>query len=329
MACVSAGYVALAFATNLWQVAAIYGLCFSAGALICTLAGNTLVSNWFIVHRGRALGIAAAGVSAAGFIAPPLASGSLNLLGLRDTCLAVAVLMACSLPFIQWLTIDKPEDIGLLPDNMRSSAAIEEEAGDSDGASSLRALLGTSLFWKVAAPLAIVMAISVVMVINLVPIAQELGIARQSASYLSSVAAAFALAGMLVCGRLFDALSQRTAVLLTVFALSIACLMFIGRPTYPIMIAASVVLGLGFGAATLLVPLLPAKNFGRKAFTLAFGAITPVIVVLQVVGFPFFGRIHDIHGSYDLALQISVVVLAIAALIGCLLPGSRRSRTAL
>ena len=66
-----AGYVGISLATDFNQVLIIFGVLIApANVLIGPVAMTVLLARWFARRRGRALGIAIAGISAGGFFFP-------------------------------------------------------------------------------------------------------------------------------------------------------------------------------------------------------------------------------------------------------------------
>src|SRR5262249_61574220 len=94
---------------------------------------------WFVARRGRALGIATAGISAGGIVFAPLAQYLITHLGWRRAyvVLAVLVLVLVLPPVLAFMRRD-PADLGLLPDGeppagrdrtQASRRAVHGEAG--------------------------------------------------------------------------------------------------------------------------------------------------------------------------------------------------------
>src|SRR5262249_17826012 len=60
---------------------------------IGALPNNTAVARWFVARRGRALGIATAGISAGGIVFAPLAQFLITRLGWRDAYAVLGLLV--------------------------------------------------------------------------------------------------------------------------------------------------------------------------------------------------------------------------------------------
>lgn len=316
-AAVGLGYVGLAFAVNWWQVALLYATAFTVGVLVSLLAGATLVSNWFVGRRGLALGIATAGSSFAGGLIPPIAANGIESFGLPATSLVLGVTILLLVPLAWWLTVDRPEAIGLLPDGGSASGV---QASEPEPGWSLRQLLSSARFWIVAVLATITNTVSTVLVVNLVQIAGPISGDRIAAAYLMTYAFISAVIGSVVFGRWFDGRSQRTIALFTLSVTALPCLLlWLLPPSQTLLVVVSVVVGLGIGASLLIFSLLTAINF-RRSFALALGAINPVLMAAFALALPLFGWSFDLDGNYDRALIGFIVVLALTAIVAWRLP---------
>lgn len=316
-AAVGLGYVGLAFAVTWWQVALLYATAFTVGVLVSLLAGATLVSNWFVGRRGLALGIATAGSSFAGGLIPPIAANGIATFGLPATSLALGVTILLLVPLAWWLTVDRPEAIGLLPDGGSASGG---QVSEPEPGWNLRQLLSSARFWIVAVLATITNMVSTVLVVNLVQIAGPISGDRIAAAYLMTYAFTSAVIGSVVFGRWFDGRSQRTIALFTLGVTALPCLLlWLLPPSHALLVVVSVVVGLGIGASLLIFSLLTAINF-RRSFALALGAINPILMAAFALALPLFGWSFDLDGNYDRALIGFMVVLALTAIVAWRLP---------
>lgn len=317
---VAAGYVGLAHAQSLWQIALIYATCFAAGAMIALIAGATLVSNWFVRRRGFAQGIATAGASAAGCLIPPAVTYGFERLGVETTCLLVALAAAALAPAAWKLLVERPDMLGELPDGAAMPAAEPARPGTW----TLSRLIAHPRFWVLAILGALTNAVTGVLAINIMQLAQHAFASRLDASYLMSYSLASALVGAILIGRLFDAQSQRAIALTTLAIAAAPCLLLLGQPGAGVVVVSSLLIGVGVGVAVLAPNVLIARSFGQGDFSLVLGAMNPFIMGGFALALPLFGLAHDVLGSYDTALLCFAAALLLAAALACALPGAAR-----
>jgi MFS family permease len=297
------GYVGLAFATQFWQASLIYFICFSAGMVACNLGGNTLVSNWFSERRGRALGLASAGIATFGFVIPPVATYALAQVGLSETCLYVGAAALCVLPLLAFIIVDRPELKGLLPDGRHTALPVSHEVDSHDSNWTLGRLIRNRRFWSITAIAGLCTAVANTLITNLVPIGLRHDIDPQAVAYLASASAASSMIGGILLGRLFEALSQRAQVQIALALLLLTMGLFtVSGAEYWLLFAAAIALGFAVTGAMLATFLMIGSNFSREAFAPVYGIMNPFLVITFLLGIYFFGFSQDSTGSYQAAL---------------------------
>lgn len=315
----SAGFLAMTQVQTLWQVSLVYAVCWSTGnCLFGTLAANTSVSNWFVAQRGKALGLAAIGMSLGTFSLPPLVSWLIVDYSWRFACGVLSGLIALSLPLIWLWYRNKPEDMGL---NVDGGDDVYAEASSDSGADSWRQVLGSRYFWLITACISICFAGFNGLTVNLIPMAIDQGVDPKTASLLMSVAATFGVIGKLAVGFSADRLGARLALLLPLLALTIACGILWGSPDFTRLLLAAAMIGLSSGGAIPVWGSLIGLFFGRRLFSLVMGMMNPLLVPLIVACAPFVSWVYERNGSYNLALVVILAFIGVAmALIPLLKP---------
>ena len=94
----------------------------------------------------------------------------------------------------------------------------------------------------------------------------------------------------------------------------IGCALLVGDvPGLWFIIAAAMFIGLAAGSEVDLVPYLTARYFGLKSYGKLYGWVFVFFYTGVGFGPPFFGRVFDVYGNYDLALNIAMGALVIGA----------------
>ena len=92
---------AMSFATSLWQLALLFGVCLAVGtAMMGPLASSTVVAKWFRRKLGRAQGLVNMGGPAGGLLFAPIAGVLLASAGWRGTLRCFAAITLCAIPEI-------------------------------------------------------------------------------------------------------------------------------------------------------------------------------------------------------------------------------------
>lgn len=288
---------------------------------IGALPNNTAVARWFVVRRGRALGIATAGISAGGIVFAPLAQYLIGRLGWRDAYVVLALLiLVLVLPLVLGFMRRDPADLGLVPDGMPRSREHAQESlaqVERELEHSLRpeqAVRRTS-FWLLAVAFGITMAGLSGVLLYQIPLLVDRGMPAAQASLVLGATAAMGVVGKLGFGALLDRFDQRR-VAATCFCLQAAGVLLLWLTRGPVSLACYVVLyGYAMGGNATLQASLVAEAFGRGHFGAISSRLVPFVVTAQALGVPATGYLRDVTGSFGPALATIVVASLVAAAV--------------
>jgi MFS family permease len=334
----ASGFLLVSRIEALWQFYLVLGTLIGIGSsMLGGLAGSTLVSNWFTARRGTALGIATMGISLSGMVMAPLATWLIAEFGWRSTFVVYAgVAVVVILPVAWWLIVNRPEDLGLLPDGLPPPAertplpapALRplapgaplthppaRGAGSARSAWSARRSLRNPNFWAITLAVSFSFCASSAVLTHIIPHATDIGLDPLAAATVLSVMAGIGMIGKVMFGWLTDRVSHRGALWLAIGLQAIGMGLFMRATEYGSLLGAAAVFGLGMGG---LMPLWGAAigaAFGRLAFGRVMGLMSPFMIPIQTIGIPFAGWMFDRTGSYDLAFTslIGFYVLAFAS----------------
>ena len=309
------GYTAVSFTQSFTQVLIVYGVLIAPAAiLIGPLAATVLLSRWFIKHRGRAIGIAIAGIAIGSFIFPPILQSLLNAFEWRTAFRLISVMiLVCTVPAVA-LVVNSPADRGLHPDGAETDAeTIAANAGSAKF--SAKAILSDPSFWMIALIVATVTAGLKGMVTNLVPMALDEGISANAAALLISIYAAFGFVSKLGFAAIADRVNPRIQMIVSLAGYAIGALLMIQAENGYWFLAAGVAfLGLFGGMMIPLESFLIPRVFGRQVVGRVGGLLNLVILSFLLCSPPLFGLIYDRTGDYDTIFTI-FIGLAVLAMI--------------
>jgi MFS family permease len=309
-----AGYVGVSLATDFNQVLIVFGLLIApANVLMGPVAATVLLARWFAKRRGRAMGIAIAGISAGGFFFPMIIQGLLNANEWREALRLLAViLVAWTIP-AACLVVDRPSDRGLNPDGATQPPEMTREEL-AKAPFSARAVLTDPAFWMIAITIAIVTSGMKGMVTNLAPLAIDNGVVASRAATLVSVYSGCSFIAKLSFAAVADRLGPRVLMFVSLigFAAGMGCLTqaAAGYGTIALGVALIGLLG-GFMVPT--ESYLAPRVFGQRAVGRAMGLLTGVTLLALLSTPPLFGLIFDLTGSYK-GIFWTFCGLALAAL---------------
>ena len=304
---------------NYFTFILIYGLPIALGAtLMGNLATSKLVSSWFERQAGRALGIAAVGVSFAGFIFPNLTQYFLMdvlFLEWREVYLVFGIfLLIIITPLIFFLVIDKPDDVGQEIDGGMKEIGIEPD--ENIGVEwEIKDLLKNSNFWILTIVFALQFSSMMAILAHLTFYASERGWADQAA-FIFGMYAIPAMLSKVVFGWLVEKkLDPRMAVSISL-AFQAMGLLLITTTQSPTQLALVIALfGFGGGAGLPMSNILFRNTFTPKSFGTSRGLSQPFIFIMQAVGTPGVALIFQHYGNYNNAFLMLTVMVVLAIFI--------------
>jgi MFS family permease len=311
----AAGYLALSFATSMTGVFLAFGLLLSlANTALGPLSYSTLLPRWFVARRARAFGLTVAGYGLGGFFLPPLCAYMIDSFGWRSVLrLFVAFVVLVLIPLIAWLVIDKPSDVGLYPDGKVQPSLVTTSA-PAEPAQSTAALLRDRNFWVITICICLVLLGSAGLLSNMVPFALSRGFAAKQGAFLLTCFSAGSLTSKVLYTFFGDRLNPRAGLAtgLLFFTVSSGC--FLRGFTYPVLLTASFLFGMGVGTSLPLWSFLTARVFGTPNVGRVFGLMNVVTMPFLLLAPPAMGAIFDRTGAYDDGF-ILYICLGLAALL--------------
>lgn len=257
------------------------------------------ISAHFRQHRGKALGLVAAGSSISSIFVPPILHQVIADEGWRTGFVALALIASI---------IGLPLVLALLP----RSAAVARSGPVASGIGATRpSFLKERDFWLlVGANMLATISISGT-ISQLSPMVQDERLSAQTAAFGLSLFAAGQFAGKLFGGWALDWFEpRRVAVTMTVLPAT-GFLIFLGDTglTWPILLACAMI-GLLQGAEVDIFAYFIARRFDIAQYGTIFGALHGFGWIGTALGITAFGFTFDAFGSYA-PIQLGAVVLLV------------------
>jgi MFS family permease len=231
----------------------------------------TVVANWFVRKRGKALAVLTLLGGLSSPICIPLAGALVAHVGWRVTLIILALSqLVIALPLHALLLRRHPEDLGFSPDG---EPALHMQANGPLPGASLPEALVSQTFWLLTASLALVMLGSTVVFVHQVAFMIARGTGAVLAATLSGMLGLASLPGRYVFNILSSRISPQKLLTLCVVAQAagIAVLVLAGSSLAWLLLYV-LIYGSAYGAFSPLRASVMADHFGRRAY----GAITAV-----------------------------------------------------
>lgn len=311
----AAGLSSMAMASSaVWLLPGVI-ICASGASALGQIGPPRLVINWFVRRRGMALGVAAVGISLSGVLMPPVASWLIALMDWNRALLVYAAFIALVIaPFIFFVLIERPSDVGLSPDGDASMAPLPPPIHHTRRRYTA-AMLSNPSVWLLALVFGAQFCTISAVLTHMVPLGIDTGLTIAEASLLVTVTATLAVIGKVLIGGASDRIAIRSLLLSSIGMQALGTwLLFTQSHSFAALIGGAVSFGFGFGGVVPLQTQLFARNFG-KSMAMAMGISRPMMLPLQILGPPLTGLIFDLNNSYYLATFFLLSIMALAAIL--------------
>ncbi|SFP73650.1 MFS transporter [Salibacterium halotolerans] len=286
-----------------------------------TLVPNTLVPQWFSKQRGRAFSFMTLGVLASGAAMPPIHFFLIELGGWRFTWVFWGtVLLVVFVPAAFVFIRNRPEDVGLLPDNDGKDGNREEAAAASakerrESSWTVYSAVRTKSFWFALFCAVVPSLVNTGITIHLFSILGEKGIERPVVAFLLSLmpitAFLFTLAAGFVVERVKLHIVYSLGFLLSCFTF---ILLIYAQSAWSIVLFV-VLWGFFDGTTKICNNMVWPEYFGLDHIGKLKSFATTAIVIGSALGPLPFGIAFDYFGQYNEILWMMIALPVLAAIL--------------
>lgn len=304
------------FISSLWMLM----LGFFAGRLTgqgsMPLLSYTIVPKWFIKRRAFALSLASVGGVVGSAFIPPFNTMLIQLWGWSNTWrLWTFLLWLLFIPIVYFFQYNKPEDIGLLPDNGESSVtesnhSVKSAAKEMDSWS-LKEAVKTHTFWFILYGHQVLPMIVTGVTFHFISILGIKGLTPAAAAYVLSLIALASFPTTLIAGYILDHIKVHYAFAFACLLQFISLVVLLNSKTLAGAIIYAVIQGIGLGLNNVCNGVVWPNYFGTKYL----GSIKGFAMTFLVIGTAFgplpLGIGYDLFGGYTEALMFFMVFPAL------------------
>jgi MFS family permease len=315
--CVSC-FVCASFHTQLWQLYLAYAVLFGLGGSLCgMLAMTTIANNWFVEKRSLALSILLTAGGIGGLVMVPGIMSMINWFGWRSTYLLIAAMVLGFLVILPgFLVVNKPEDMGQVPDGVRSRDKIEpspsgNKPSDTPVDFTASEALKTPAFWYLTVFGTTFMIGLQGFMLHQVAFLLDIKISSAVAATAYSFFIGVSAVGRLGMGFLGIKLPTRPLAIIAMLVMILGMTIVLWAKTLPMIFLYNLLIGAGMGATYVAIMNLMPLYFGRTHYPRIMGYAMPPITILGSLGSPLTGWIRDITGSYKSAWELAILILAV------------------
>lgn len=284
-----------------------------------TLIPNTLVPQWFIKKRGRAMAFLSVGAVSASASFPPINVWLIDNWGWENAWRFWAVLLSVVfVPLVIWLVRNKPEDIGLLPDGQTSQPDLSENVSKYHSTASdhaqfeeenwtLKEARGSRTFWLLLFCVSIPSMVGTGIVFHIVSLLDGIGISRSAAAFVLTIVAVVTFPMSFVAGIIVEKVKVHIVFAGVFVGYLVAMIILMSAQSWWMIVAFGMALGVTMGFQVICMGIVWPNYFGRKHL----GSIKGVSMTTVVIGSAFgplpFSLVYDWYGTYSPAIIIMMV----------------------
>lgn len=300
-----------------------------------TLIPNTLVPQWFVLKRGRALSFMAIGGFLSSAVFPPLNSWLISSFGWESAwrILGLALIIVL-LPVVFFIVKNKPEDIGLLPDNAvskkrlaeRREAKFEEEEKEEGFETNwtVKEAMRTRAFWLILFCVSIPALVNTGLTFHLFSILGEQGVPGSTAAIILSIMAIVGFPVTMVSGFILERVHVHIVLGISFIGQIVFILLLTQVQSYLLAIIFAVLWGIIGGIERITLNIIWPNYFGREHLGSIKGIATTTMVIGSAFGPLPFGIAFDLFGGYTEILIIILIFPMLGMIAAFLSPPPRK-----
>jgi MFS family permease len=311
---VGGGSLLLAGTQSLTQFYVVYTVAGVGQACATVIPISLVISNWFDVKRGRALGIVMTGTGLGAMVMVPVTTWIVIRWDWRTAYFVMGWIILLMAPLEILFIRTRPSDIGLLPDG---GIISDREPQVVSGLSVVEALKSGS-FWLIGGMMFLAGLVAMGIGVHQMAYFEDVGHSKEMAATIVAIISLLTVFGKLGMGYISDHWGIRKAVVLTYAVIMVGIFLLLRAGQLPFAYAYAVIYGFAIGAPLLLNPALTAECVGLRNFGAIFGILTLLSTAGVGVGAFSTGVIFDMMESYHPAFKIFIALTVIAAICGAL-----------
>jgi sugar phosphate permease len=293
---------------SIWQFYFFYFLTAMGYLFGGPLPNQVLISRWYNLSRGKAMGIAYLGIGVGGMLAPQIAKWlnmqmnwrlSLTVLGLF--MIVVALPMAL-------LVKENPE-------NKKQQVKIDESGTSFKGI-----LKNRSFYFLALGSMCSLGAVAGISQNLKLFFSMDLKYTQAHAANVISIVLGASIIGRLLMGWLADRYHKKYVMILIYSLVTVSILLLYYASAPGVIYLFAIIFGIGLGGDYMIIPLMAVELFGVKVMGRVMGLVLTVDGLGEALGPVLAGHLRDRTGSYTLGFTALILLSLIGSIAIAMLP---------
>jgi MFS family permease len=263
-----------------------------------SLIGTTLVPQWFIKKRGRAISIVSVFGALSLATLPPINTWIIQNFswqtGWRAWAIVTWLVVA---PTIYFFIRTRPEDVGLSPDN-EAQVMVDGTGVFEEVSWTLKEAMRTRAFWMILYSVIVPSAIITGCIFHQISILGQAGLSPGNVALISGVTSIIRLPLILVAGQLADRIQLRYLLAASQGVLFVMLAALYVANSVPLVMVYGVLMGTQMALQGLVMGVIWPDYYGRKHLSTIRGTTMMAGVIGSALGPLPFGFAYDVFGGY-------------------------------
>jgi len=289
------------------------------------IGASTVSARWFIKKRGRAIGIVFLCGAIGGLVFTMLSAQMIEHFSMKTAWIVIGlVVFGVSVAPSLLLVIERPEDMGLLPDNENPSAAVEErdllspvEDSHENDSWTFPEAAKTKAFWMLFFAGMAMFCVNTGTNVHIGAYYLDQGLTLTVAAVAISIGWIVSACGSVVWGWVLEKIEARRAYSVVFMILCVSTVYLLTVDSTAGALIAAILIGSVSSGSNVIIAIMYANYFGRNSLGRIRGVSETGVLLGQATGPLLAGILFDSRGSYSfvfllfggIALAGSLIVL--------------------
>ena len=289
------------------------------------IGASTVSARWFIKKRGRAIGIVFLCGAIGGLVFTMLSAQMIEHFSMKTAWIVIGlVVFGVSVAPSLLLVIERPEDMGLLPDNENPSVVVEErdllsplEENHENDSWTFPEAAKTKAFWMLFFAGMAMFCVNTGTNVHIGAYYLDQGLTLTVAAVAISIGWIVSACGSVVWGWVLEKIEARRAYSVVFMILCVSTVYLLTVDSTAGALIAAILIGSVSSGSNVIIAIMYANYFGRNSLGRIRGVSETGVLLGQATGPLLAGVLFDSRGSYSfvfllfggIALAGSLIVL--------------------
>jgi len=294
-----------------------------------SLVSSTSIANWFMLKRGRMMSFLSLIFALFQGLYVNLLRILLETMDWREVFVLLGIAVGIIvIPLFGFLMRNRPEEYGLLPDNMQVKKKKNDDKVELEEESwTLAEAMRTPMLWIFMFAKMLPAAWGTGLILHQISIFAELNHSAQTATETYALMALFSAGSSLIFGYMVDTFKPAYIVVIQMGAMLVASILAIYMTETWLLIVYAISFGLVMGVGGVFDGAVWANLYGRQYQGSIRGFVFTSGVIGSAIGPAIFGLSFDYAGGYAFGLWLGAGLCGLALIMSLLAPEPRKKKS--